>query len=197
LFHRKTRFIRHTIMLDLFKTRIDSKIHGMRRLLKRPVEVTAEGAIVLGRTASERREQARRARSERERPMRHELFDLLEQHPSSRQLMRHLDLVERTLRTRGISGVETLPTRVIAKALEQLERLVWDWSAVGLAEMRSRMAVIVKTRPIEAPDAAMSTRAAALDLLQSTDVSEVDHSAFEEMQRSWSDPAPMPLAAAQ
>ena len=53
--------------------------------------------------------------------MRHDLYQLLEQHPASRQLVRHLDLVERTLRRGGLEALEALPIRVITKALAQLE----------------------------------------------------------------------------
>ena len=104
---------------------------------------------------------------------------------ASRRLMRHLDLVSKTLDSKGIAGVEALPTRVLTQALSQLERLVWDWSPAGLAELRSRLAVTLKSRPPEVEKESPSTDSLELDLLRHAEVSEVEHSAFEEMERSW------------
>ena len=133
--------------------------------------------------------------------MRRDLYQLLEQHPASRQLMRHLDLVERTLRVQGLTAVEALPARVIAKALVQLERLVWDWSPVGLAELRSRLAVIVRDQPIDLSTpvvhADSPTPAARRIPQELADVTEVDHATFEAMERSWHGRVPEASGAAQ
>jgi hypothetical protein len=133
--------------------------------------------------------------------LRRELYQLLEQHPTSRELMRHLDLVERTLRQEGFTAVEALPVRVIAKALGQLERLVWDWTPEGLAELRSRLAVIVKTRQVDAPARPTAPAAKAPVAVPEPDLggalvgdaTEIDHAAFEEMERSWSGQMPAGL----
>ncbi|MES1161788.1 MAG: hypothetical protein ABUL50_01840, partial [Rhizobacter sp.] len=96
-------------------------------------------------------------------------------------------------------AVEALPVRVLAKSLMQLEKLVWDWSAPGLAELRSRLAVMVKNRQPEAEQEAASTAALELDLHtqhSAADVTEVDHAAFEEMERSWAGQMPEGVAQA-
>jgi hypothetical protein len=142
------------------------------------------------------KEQARNERRRREKQMRRDLYQMLEQHPGSRQIMRHLDLAERTLRSGGIKAFEALPIRVIAKALAQMERLVWDWSPEGLAELRSRMAVMVKNRSREVTAEAISTASLELEMSQ-TDVTEVEHSEFEEMERSWAGQMPEAVAAAK
>lgn len=183
-------------MLNDLKSQLDHSMQTMRRLLRRPPDAGA--SIAPARSA---RAQAREEHRQRVRRMRRDLYQLLEQHAASRALMRHLDLVERTLRTEGFSAVEALPVRVIAKALQQLERLVWDWSPVGLAELRSRMAVIVKERAAE-PESrparveAPSVRSVAPEQ-ELADVTEVDHAAFEEMERSWHGRVPEGLGSAQ
>ena len=171
-------------MLDDLKSQIDTKLHTVRRFLERPIQVS-NGNLVLGLSPGAQRVQQRQAQRLRERPMRHDLRDLFEQHPASRRLMRHLDLVSKTLDTKGIVAVEALPTRVLSQALSQLERLVWDWSPAGLAELRSRLAVTLKSRPPETEKESPSTDSLELDLLRHAEVSEVEHSAFEEMERSW------------
>ncbi len=198
-------------MLNDLKTQLGGSVETVRRLFQRPVTTGAADTRPGSRDA---RLQAREEHHRRVRLMRRELYTLLEQHPSSRELMRHLDLVERTLRQEGFSAVQALPVRVIAKALQQLEKLVWDWSPSGLAELRSRLAMIVRTR--QAADAAESAMAAAATqpsakalapdressvAMVSTlgggalvgDATELDHAAFEEMERSWSGEMPPEL----
>jgi hypothetical protein len=165
---------------------------SVRQLLQKPITLD-QGRFALGESKSSARAQARNENRKRVRHMKRDLYDLLGQHPSSRQLVRRLAAVERTLHTEGLEGLEALPVRVIAKALAEMDSLVRDWSPTGLAELRSRMAVIVKTRPHD--------DAAELDALAPTtlpavsvhgelaalpaDVSEVDHAEFEDLERSW------------
>jgi hypothetical protein len=193
-------------MLQVLKSQLGQSMSSVRQFLEKPIKLD-EGNITLGASEASLREQAREKVRKHVRHMKRDLHELLSQHPSSRQLMRHLATVERTLRTEGLTGFEALPVRVVATALTELERLVWDWSPTGLAELRSRMAVIVKNRPrpVEAPNAE-ATVAAALDSAHAdddfssslpADVSEVDHTVFEEMERSWvgvipTTPAPAP-----
>jgi hypothetical protein len=184
-------------MLDVLKSQLGSSIHSVKRFLERPISVRA-GNVTLGVAASNQRQEARDQKRQRDRLMKRELYTLMEQHPSSRQLMRHLDLVERTLRKGGLAAVEQMPVRVLTNALTQLERLVWDWSAVGLAELRSRIAVMVKNRPIEAGrEESLSTASIELELAGHADVSEVDHATYEEMERSWIGEMPAGVAAAK
>jgi hypothetical protein len=183
-------------MLQDLKSQFGQSIHTVKRFLERPISVK-RGTLTLGVTQSSLRAQAREEKRQRDRQMKRDLYTLMQQHPTSRQLMRHLDLVERTLRKNGLAAVETMPVRVIAKALAQMENLVWDWSPVGLAELRSRMAVMVKTRPAEPEREAHSTASIELELAGHADVSEVDHATFEAMERSWIGEVPADTAAAK
>jgi len=131
--------------------------------------------------------------------MRRDLYTLLERHPASRQTMRHLDVIERTLRRIDIDAVEALPVKVLAKGLDELEALVWDWSTLGLAELRSRLAVTVKRRRHEA-NAATPSQMERYDSAApriEAEINEVSHELFEEMERSWSGQMPAELAEAQ
>jgi hypothetical protein len=171
-------------MLNDIKSQLGHSLHSVQRFLQRPISVD-KGRMSLGLRPNTAGAQSREARHLRDRPMRHELHALLSQHPSSRQLMRHLDLVERTLRRGGREALEALPIRVITKALAQLELLVRDWSPAGLAELRSRLAVMVKTRPPETEREAALRESRSFDAAYNADVSEVEHAEFEEMERSW------------
>ena len=182
-------------MLDALKSQLGNSVQTMRRFLERPITVS-QGNVTIGVSQSSLQAQAREDRRRRERQMRRDLYRLLEQHPSSRQLMRHLDLAEHALRRGGIEALEALPIRIITRALTQLERLVWDWSSAGLAELRSRMAVMVKERVSEAQQDAATTAAMELDMARPADVSEVEHSMYEEMERSWVGQMPEALANA-
>lgn len=178
------------------KSQIGSSLHLVSTFFKRPLNLQ-NGEIRLGVARSTLIEQARATERKHVRRMRADLFFMLEQHPASRDLVRALALVERTMQRSGFEGVDKLPQRVLARALTELERLVRDWSPVGLAELRSRLAVLVKNKPVEAekvagaesepPEGPASKISvfAGLDSSQPADVSEVDHELFEEMERSW------------
>lgn len=174
---------------------LKSQLHSVSTFFKRPLSVE-NGEIKLGVARSTLLAKARADERKHVRRMRADLFFMLEQHPASRELVRALALVERTLQRSGFEGVDALPQKVLARALTELERLVRDWSPEGLAELRSRLAVLVKTKPVEAERAApesvpseagpISKVSVFADLEpQAADVSEVDHELFEEMERSW------------
>lgn len=192
-------------MLNDLKSQLGSSVHTVRRFLQRPLKVD-KGSLTLGQTPANQRARARDEKRLHERALKLALFQLMEQHPKSRQLMRYLDVVERTLRRGGLDALETLPIRVVAKALAQMEKLVWDWSPAGLAELRSRMAVMVKNRPLSTPARAAAQAGAEaagtaateleVDGHHLADVSEVDHATFEEMERSWAGQMPEGAAAA-
>ena len=177
-------------MLQVLKSQLDNSIKSVRRLLQRPITLK-DGNLALGDSKAKLRAAAREEARKRVRQMRRDLHGLLGQHPSSRQLMRHLATVEMTLRDEGLEGFEAMPVRVIAKALKELERLVLDWSPIGLAELRSRMAVIVKSRASANEARAQNTEPQPLQAITAfgptlaADVTEVDHAEFEEMERSW------------
>jgi len=178
-------------MLQDLRSQLGQSMSSVRQFLQTPITFNDSRTAV---SASERspRAQAHEENRKRVRHMKRDLNELLSQHPSTRRLMRRLATVEHTLHANGLEGVEALPVRVIAKALAEMDSLVRDWSPTGLAELRSRMAVIVKKHPAEAAaidsksDTAFGPVSVHADLAgPSADVSEVDHTVFEEMERSW------------
>jgi hypothetical protein len=161
---------------------VGGALGAIGRLLLQPIGSGAARASGSGRGIEKRP-----ATSVGHRQMRRDLYTLLERHPASRQTMRRLDVIERTLRHTGMNAVEALPLPVLAKGLAELESLVWDWSVPGLAEVRSRLAVAVKRRRHEAdaPGASPFERYGSMPPAIDADVQEVSHELFEEMERSW------------
>ncbi len=78
--------------------------------------------------------------------MRQQLADLLNEMPETRLAMRHLVMVEHALGKKGVRVLHKLPLEVLQRAHEQLEGLVTNWSPVGLASLRSKMAVAILDR---------------------------------------------------
>jgi hypothetical protein len=166
-------------------------LNAIGRLLNQP--------ITLGARPSARKASSASVGHVGHKQMRRDLYTLLERHPASRQTMRHLDLIERTLRRLDIEAVEALPVKVLAKGLDELEALVRDWSTAGLAEVRSRLAVAVKLRRHEA-NASTPSQIERYDSNAppiEAEVNEVSHELYEEMERSWSGQMPVELAEAQ
>ncbi|MFM8901535.1 MAG: hypothetical protein ACKOF9_16555 [Burkholderiales bacterium] len=128
--------------------------------------------------------------------MQQDLRKLIRQHPQTKKLLRHLAYVERTLRREGLKAVDELPLEVLSKALTQLETLVVNWSALGLAELRSRLSLLVKNKKILALHTEAAPQSTQMDYSQRADVCEVSHSVFEEMERSWRGNVPPTLTHA-
>jgi hypothetical protein len=82
-----------------------------------------------------------------------QLAALLNELPETRQTMRHLVFVEQALAKKGLKALHKLPVDVLQRALEQIEGLVTNWSPVGLASLRSKMAVAIIDREHMDPDA--------------------------------------------
>jgi hypothetical protein len=193
-------------MLQVFKSQLGQSMQSVRRFLEKPIKLD-DGNIRLGVSDAARRAEAHAEKRRRVRRIKADLYELLGQHPASRRLMRHLALVERTVHSQGLEGLDALSLRVVAKALAELENLVRDWSAAGLADLRSRMAVIVKNRQNAGPAvehlaAANATPSSAshddFDHSESADVIEtgMGMAEFEEMERSWVGVIPAPAASA-
>lgn len=168
-------------MLQDFKSQLGSSISSVGRFLQRPV--TLRGNPPPSRRANRA---AHRSTSEVKQraaalDMQADLAWLLDQHESARHLMRHLGCVERVLHRGGPGALEALPVKVLARALAELERLVADWSPVGLADLRSRIAVMLKNRPADTSEEPVQQ----FDPTQRAIVTEVEHSVFEESQRNW------------
>lgn len=78
--------------------------------------------------------------------IRHELTALLDERPETRRTLRALCVVEDALTRKGLRALQKLPLDVLRLALDQFESLVTNWSPVGLATLRSKMAVAVIER---------------------------------------------------
>ena len=85
-----------------------------------------------------------------------QLAGVLDERPEIRGTMRHLAFVEQALGKKGLRALDKLPLEVMRHALDQFEGLVTNWSPVGLAGLRSKMAVAIIRResmdPDEGPD---------------------------------------------
>lgn len=82
-----------------------------------------------------------------------QLGELLDELPETRPALRHLVFVEQALKKKGLRSLHKLPIKVLQRALEQLEGLVTNWSPVGLASLRSKMAVAIIDREHMDPEA--------------------------------------------
>ncbi len=78
--------------------------------------------------------------------MRQQLAELLDELPETRQALRHLVFVEHAIGKHGLKALHKLPVDVLERALSQFEGLVTNWSPVGLASLRSKMAVAIIDR---------------------------------------------------
>lgn len=85
--------------------------------------------------------------------MQAQLAELLSELPETRHTMRHLVFLEQALAKKGLRALHRLPLDVLQRALEQLEGLVTNWSPVGLASLRSKMAVAIIDRENQDPEA--------------------------------------------
>ena len=100
-----------------------------------------------------RAETAERKESQELALIRKELAALLDDQPEARQTLRHLGFVEQALAKKGLRALHKLPLDVLQRALEQFEGLVVNWSPLGLANLRSKMAVAVIDREHMDPEA--------------------------------------------
>jgi len=98
-------------------------------------------------------ERERRRRHEESMLVRTELAALLNELPETRTTMRHLVFVEQAIAKKGLKVLHKVPLDVLRRAHEQLENLVINWSAAGLANLRSKMAVAIIDREHMDPNA--------------------------------------------
>lgn len=111
--------------------------------------------------ARQQRQAAEQDKAARElEAMRRSLARLLDESPRNRSAMRHLAFVEHGLKKKGEGALHKVPYEALKRALEQLEGMVTNWSDVGLAALRSKMAVALMEREPET-DAAPAPRPAA------------------------------------
>jgi hypothetical protein len=173
-------------------------------LFKRKVRVERRGAqihVLLDPSpaapAPESADTARAQRREALRLAQADLRQLLDRHADTRHVVPHLSYVEQLLGRAGLRGLARLPLPVLHKALTQLESLIHDQPAAGLAELRRRMAGVIAVRLGATPGVAPATAGAMSDFHTEDrlEVSEVSHSQFDALERSWSGTAPGELAA--
>jgi len=93
--------------------------------------------------------------------MQTELRRLLLRHPDARAVLKHLAIVESSLRKNGDRAFGSLPVNLLRAALGQLERLVKDWSPRGLTELRARLAQVIAERGAQAEAQAQTERVRA------------------------------------
>jgi len=103
--------------------------------------------------SGQRVERERRRRHEESMLVRTELAALLNELPETRTTMRHLVFVEQAIAKKGLKVLHKVPLDVLRRAHEQLENLVINWSAAGLANLRSKMAVAIIDREHMDPSA--------------------------------------------
>jgi hypothetical protein len=80
------------------------------------------------------------------RAMRLELGKVLDADESHRRTYRHLARFERKLDKYGLRTLQYLPVDQLRRALREFEALVRNWSSASLADLRSRMAVVLADR---------------------------------------------------
>lgn len=102
---------------------------------------------------ADRVEGDKRRRHEETMLVRTELAALLNELPETRTTMRHLVFVEQAIAKKGLKVLHKVPLDVMQRAHDQLDNLVINWSAAGLANLRSKMAVAIIDREHMDPDA--------------------------------------------
>lgn len=82
--------------------------------------------------------------------MRKELAAVFDSMPGSRRALRHLAFVELQLADKGLALLDEVAVNLLRQALHELEDAVTNWTPTGLACLRSKMAVAVRVRELNA-----------------------------------------------
>ena len=138
--HAANAFFRHELTL-----RRDE--HGLRLAL----EVKASSGA--GQAQPNAKEQLAQKEAAQLALIQEQLSALLSELPETRRTLRALVAVEQALARKGLRALRKLPLDVMRRALAQFEGLVTNWSPVGLANLRSKMAVAIIEREHMDPDA--------------------------------------------
>lgn len=130
------------------------------------LKLVLQHADTAAKTPTREQETSRHAKQELAL-MRKQLAELLDELPETRQALRHLVFVEHAIGKHGLKALHKLPVDVLERALSQFEGLVTNWSPVGLASLRSKMAVAVIDRDHQNPanDDEVYRTAAVMDTL--------------------------------
>jgi hypothetical protein len=106
-----------------------------------------------GKRKSSRADESSAKERKELKQMLQELHTLLDEQPDSRHTMRHIVFVQHALQRKGLRALHKVPLDVLQRALAQLEGMVTNWTPVGLASLRSKMAVAIIDREHMDPDA--------------------------------------------
>jgi hypothetical protein len=181
----------------------------VQELFNRKLRVERRGAqihVLLDPTpskpaAAEAADVASARRAEALRLAQADLRQLLDRHADTRHVVPHLSYVEQVIARSGLRGIGRLPLPVLHKALTQLESLIHDDPAAGLAELRRRLAGVIAVRLGGTPNVQAAQQAQQGNAMSDfhtedrLEVSEVSHSQFDALERSWTGTLPGALAA--
>lgn len=117
--------------------------------------------------------------------MRAELKKLLDVHPGTRRVMRHLVYFERALAAEGLQALIEIPEEVLGTALEQLEALVSNWSNRDLATLRSKMSVAAVNRLKDPFYGSNGVKPSMFNTESRLQVGDATHSMFLELERQY------------
>ena len=106
---------------------------------------------------------------------------LLDRHPDARRTLRHLVYLEEMIARNGSRVWKKVPTQVLQKAHGQLELLARERQHPALADLYERLGEVLNRR----------TGFGALTRPQDVHVAEASHSAFDELERHWTEPVPL------
>lgn len=126
------------------------------------------------------------------RVLRAALKVLLDVHPATRRVMRHLACFDRALALQGLKALAELPVEVLSLAVEQLEILVSNWSDPQLAARRSKMAVAIVERTRDPFYGRSGDRLSNFNTDSRLLVGDASHSVFLELERQYQDVLPAP-----
>lgn len=118
------------------------EVRKLRSRTSRPKPATQEPEP----TRPEPAIRALQATADTTRAMAQELGRVLDEDESHRRVYRHLARFERKFAKYGLRTVEQLPVDQLRRALSDFESLVRNWSSLSLADLRSRMAVVLADR---------------------------------------------------
>jgi hypothetical protein len=100
--------------------------------------------------------------------------------------MRHLGYIERAMRKNGPDALDDIPLDVLSKGFTQLKSLVTDWSRPGLAELRSRLSILIAAKEEELRRKQPNSRLSDFFTSTRMQVSEATPSDFVAVEKNWS-----------
>lgn len=117
--------------------------------------------------------------------MRSDLAAVLDRHPTARQVLRHLGVLEQALKRDAARALDKLPLDVLRKATQQLDTLTGDQAPKGLAALRSALGVALVRREPVSQRRARAEVLSDFDVANKLQVDEVGVSVFQAAERQW------------